>query len=184
MPEVVEVQLEWEYTPENYFEEPIRINERGYEISIFDGIAFAKIDPAFHSQNAEIKDYLTSFIESKLQAIQIMSHRDFTLSKPSRSDLRSDGTKNIFIEVEPLKIKVSVGPVDLKVQDKDGNIVSDTKQERLDKQRWFSEMVAKYRGLDGTLNQMLKSYQMAVKDPKNELVPEFCTEMAINANSV
>lgn len=170
MPEVVEVQFEWKYTPENYFEEPILIKEDGYEISICDGIAFAKIDPSFHSQNPEIKEYLTRFIESELQAIQIMSHRDFTLSKPSRNDLRSDGTKNIFLEVEPIKIKVSVGPVDLVVRDKDGNIVSDTKQERLDKQKWFSETVAKYRDLDGTLNQMLKSYHMAVKDPKNELV--------------
>jgi hypothetical protein len=60
--------------------------------------------------------------------------------------------------------------VDLVIRDKDGNIVSDTKQERLDKQKWFSAMVAKYRGADGTLDQMLNSYQMAVKYPKNELV--------------
>ena len=99
-----------------------------------------------------------------------MSHRDFTLSKPSRNDLRNDGTKNIFLEAEPIVMKVSIGSVDLVVRDKDGNIVSDLKQERLDKQKWFSETVAKYRGVDSTLDQMLKSYQMAVKDPKNELV--------------
>jgi len=170
MPEVVEIQLEWKYKPESYFEEPIHIKDEGFEVSISNGIAFAKIDPSFQSKNPEIKEYLTRCIESRLQAVQIMSHRDFTLSKPSRSDLRDDGTKNIFLEVEPIVMKVSLRTVDLMVRDKDGNIASDTKQERLDKQKWFSGAVAKYRGVDGTLDRMLKSYQVAVKDPNNELV--------------
>lgn len=170
MPEVIEVQLEWKYVPESYFEEPIHIKDKGFELSIRDGVAFAKIDASFHEQNPEIREYLTRLIESRLQAVQIMSHRDFTLSKPRRSDLRNDGTKNIFLEVDPIVMKMSIGPADFVVRDKDGNIVSDTKQARLDKQKWFSEIVAKYRGVDDTLDQMLKSYQMAVKDPKNELV--------------
>lgn len=181
MRELVEVQLEWKYTPESYLEEPIRIKDEGFELSISDGVAFAKMDPSFQSQNPEINEYLTRLIESRLQAVQIMSHRDFTLSKPSRTDLRKDGTKNIFLEVEPIVMKVSIGPLDLVVRDKDGNIVSDTKQERLDKQNWFSETVAKYRGVDGTLDQMLKSYQKAVKDPKNELVHLYEIRDALSA---
>ena len=170
MPEVVEVQYKWKYTPENYIEDPILLEEDGYEIAICDGKALAKIEPSFHSKNLGIKEYLGSIVESKLQAIQILSHRDFTLSKPSRNDLRSDGTKNIFVEVETIKIKVTTGPVDLVIKDKDGNVIEDTKRERLNKQKWFSETVVKYRSEDSTLDQMLKSYQMAVKDPKNELV--------------
>ncbi len=95
MRELVEVQLEWKYTPESYLEEPIRIKDEGFELSISDGVAFAKMDPSFQSQNPEINEYLTRLIESRLQAVQIMSHRDFTLSKPSRTDLRKDGTKGL-----------------------------------------------------------------------------------------
>lgn len=167
---VVKVQLEWKYTPESYIEEPIRIKEEGFELSISDGVALARIEPSFHSQHSYIKEYLTGLIESRLLAVQIMFHGDFTLNKPSRSDLKRDGTKNIFLEVDPIVLKMSVGSVDFVVRDKDGNIVSDTKRDRLDKQKWFAKTVDKYRGVDSTLDQMLRSYQMAVKDPKNELI--------------
>ncbi len=181
MLEVVEVQLEWKYTPKNYFEEPIHIIDERFELSISDGVAFAKIEPLFYSQHPEINEYLTRLIETRLQAVQLISHRDFILNKPSRSELRNDGTKNTFLEVEPIVMKVSIKPVDLMVRDKDGNIVSDSKKERLDKQRWFSETVAKYRSIDSTLDQMLKSYQMAVKDPKNELVHLYEIRDALSA---
>ncbi len=64
---------------------------------------------------------------------------------------------------------MSIESVDLVVRDKGGNIVSDTKRDRLNKQKCFSETLVKYRGLDKTLDQMLKSYQMAVKDPKKRV---------------
>ena len=170
MSTVVEVQLEWSYSPKNYIEEPIQISCEGFELSISDGVALAKITPSFYAENPRIKETLTGLVESRLLAIQIMLHRDFTLSKPSRSDLRDDGNKNIFLEVDPIVIKTSVGPVDLVIRDKDGNIVSDSKRDRLKKQKWFAEVVDKYRDADSALDHMLKSYQNAVKDPDNELV--------------
>lgn len=170
MSTVVEVQSEWKYTPESYIEEPIQISGEGFELSISDGVALAKINPSFYEENPEIGETLTGLIESRLLAVQIMSHGDFTLSKPSRSDLREDGSKNIFLEVDPIVIKMSVGTVDLVIRDKDGNIVSDSKRDRLKKQKWFAETVNKHRDVDSTLDQMLKSYQNAVKDPDNELV--------------
>ena len=170
MIDIIEVQLEWKYSPKNYFEEPIVFKEAGFVLEISGGIALAKVEPSFYSQEPDIKEYLTQLLESRFQAVQIMSHKDYTLTKPSRTDLRKDGGKNVFVEVEPMVIKVSMGSPDIVIRDKDGNIVADTKRDRLQKQRWFSEVVAKYRGKDHTLDQILKSYQMAVKDAKNELV--------------
>ncbi|WP_157174412.1 hypothetical protein [Thiocystis violascens] len=65
---------------------------------------------------------------------------------------------------------MSAGIVDLVVKDKDGNIVSDTKRERLDKQKRFASLVDNHIHSDATLDQMLKSYQKSVKDPDDELV--------------
>jgi hypothetical protein len=65
---------------------------------------------------------------------------------------------------------MSVGTVDLVVHDKDGNVVSDTRKERLDKQHRFAALVDKHRTNDATLDQILKSYQQSVKDPQHELV--------------
>ncbi len=119
-------------------------------------------------------------IESRLLAIQIMSHKGFDLSKPSRSELREDGNKNVFVAVEPLVLTLSGGLVDFVHRDKDGNIVSDTKQERLDKQERLAERIGKYQ-TDKTLAQMLKSYRRAVKDPKDELVHLYEIRDALSA---
>jgi hypothetical protein len=182
MCEVVEIQLEWKYTPESYLEESILINGQGYELSISDGIAFAKIDPSVHSQNPKIKENLSRLIENRLQAVQIITHRDFSLDKPRRFDLRKDGKKNIFLEIASPEIWCfSMQPLDLVQRDKNGNILSDTKQERRDKQKWLSEAITKYRVVDFTLDQMLKSYQMSVKDPRNELVHLYEIRDALSA---
>ena len=170
MNEIEEVQLEWKYTPEKYFEEPICFKDEGFKLSISDGIALARIDPYFYSKNKGIKEQLTNLIENRLHARQIMFHEKFTLSKASRSDLRKDGAKNVFVELDSLVMSSSIGSVDIIVQDKEGNIVSNTKQDRMDKQNWFADTIDKYRSIDPTLDQMLRSYHQSVHDPADELV--------------
>ena len=170
MSKVVSVQLEWKYSPETYLEEPISISFEGGDLEIKDGVAIAIIDPEIYHADSLIREELSRQIESRLHAVQIMTHKDFELSKPSRTDIREDGKKNHFLEVESCVMTMSVGTVDLVVKDKDGNIVSDTKRERLDKQKRFASLVDKHRHSDATLDQMLKSYQKSVKDPDDELV--------------
>lgn len=170
MSKVIEVQLDWKYTPPDYLEEPVYISEDGFEFSISDGLAVAKIAPSLFEKDPEIREYLTSLLESRLQAVQIMSHADYDLNKPSRSDIREDGSKDTYVDVEQLSINASCNPVDLVVKNSDGNIISDSRRERLFKQKRFADVVKKHRSTDDTLDQMLKSYQMGVKDPNNEFV--------------
>lgn len=170
MSKVVTVLLEWKYSPETYLEEPIVISLEGAVLEIKDGLAIAKIDPDLYHAGSFIREELTKKIESRFHAVQIMTHKDFELSKPSRTDIREDGRKGHFLEVESCVMTMSVGTVDLIVKDKDGNVVSDTKRERLDKQKHFAALVDKHRNSDATLDQMLTSYQKSVKDPDNELV--------------
>lgn len=167
---IVEVQLEWKYTPKNFIEEQILIKVDGYELAIFEGIAFAKIDPVFFEENPKIREILTDVIENRLHSVQIVSHQKFSLSKPSRCDLGNDGKKHHYLEAACVGVSVTSDAVDFVIKDKDGNIVSDSKRDRLNKQKWFAKVLDEYRGSDTTLNQMLKSYNMAVKDPKNELI--------------
>ncbi len=60
-------------------------------------------------------------------------------------------------------------------------VISDSKQERLGKQKWFAEAVAKYRSEDNCLDQMLRSYQKALEDPQNELVHLYEIRDALSA---
>lgn len=170
MSKVVSVQLEWKYSPETYLEEPILIELEGGRLEIKDGVALAIIDPEIFHADDSIREELTKKVESRLHAVQIMTHKDFELSKPCRTDIREDGRKNLFLEVDSCVITMSVGSVDLIVKDKAGNIVSDTKRDRLDEQNNFAALIDKHRANDVTLDQMLKSYQQSVRDPGNELV--------------
>jgi hypothetical protein len=170
MSKVVTVEFEWTYIPKNYLEEPIEICGDHYQISISDGVALARIDPSLFTQNENFKEQLTDLIESRFQAVQVMNHSEYTISRPSRTDITSDGKRNIFLEIQPTIMKMTCGNVDLVIKDKDGNVISDTRKERLEKQKWFSEAVSKHRKNNNTLDQMLKSYQAAVGDPGNEFV--------------
>lgn len=170
MIKVVSVQLKWKYSPDTYLEEPVSIKFKGGTLEIKDGVALTDIDPEIFHADQSLREELTKKIESRLHAVQIMTHKDFELSKSSRTDLQEDGKKHHFLEVDSCVMTMSVGSVDLIVKDKDGKIVSDTKRERLDKQSNFASLVEKHRSNDATLDHVLKSYQQSVRDPSNELV--------------
>tara|TARA_R110002074_G_C12316229_1_gene646522 strand:- start:43 stop:816 length:774 start_codon:yes stop_codon:yes gene_type:complete len=170
MSKVVSVQLTWKYSPENYLEEPISIELVSGVLEIKDGVALIELAPEVFHADQSISSDLTKKVESRLVAVQIMTHKNFELTTPSRTDIREDGTKNQFVEVKFCSMATSVMSGDVVVKDKSGKIISDTKTERLDKQADFAALVEKHRASDATLDHMLKSYQQSVKDPSNELV--------------
>ncbi len=168
MSKVVEVHLEWKYTPPDYLEDPIIITEPGIHLEISQGVAIASIEPATFENNSLISDELTKMVENRLYAVQFTTHKKFSLSEPSRSDLREDGGKNVYLKGVDF-ISFTDFAADLVVIDKDGKVTS-TKQERLKEQGWLIEMMNKYRSTDKVLDQMLESYKKSVHDPDNEFV--------------
>jgi hypothetical protein len=167
---IKQIVVEWSYKPKDYFERNFTIKHESCEIEISPGIAIARISP-IHTENInQIMNDLTHDLESRFLAIQVMTHQPYNLSQPSRYDLNEDGTRTIYVVAKDNVIISDTPPIDIIVSDADGNIISDTKQERIDKKNWFAEASAKYRAKDQTLDQMLKSYSSSVIDPDNELV--------------
>lgn len=179
MSQVVEVQLRWDYTPKNYIEEPIQIEGEGYQLSISEGVALAQIALSTYERNSGIQEDLTSLIENRLHAVQLMAYGNFTLSRPSRSDLREDGRKTTYLELE--LTSTSTASTDIKFTDRDGDVF-DSKQDRLNKQVWFAKMLDKYRS-DDTLNQMLKSRKAAASELNNELARLYEIKEALKSKS-
>lgn len=81
-----------------------------------------------------------------------------------------DGRKDHFLEPEPGRIVINGHPVDFQVRDKDGNIIADSKRERIEKKKSLADPVSTYRASDTTLASLLRSHDAAVRDPNNELV--------------
>lgn len=170
MSKIVSTQLEWKYSPDNLVEGLIFISFEGGTLEINNGVVLAIIDHAVYKANENLSDELTRKIKSRLQAIQLMTHKDFELSKASRTDIQEDGKKHYYLEVEPIEMKVTMGSPDIIVKDKNGNIISDSRRERLNKQKWYALLIDKHRSSDETLNHMLNSYHASVSDPDNEFV--------------
>lgn len=170
MSPVVSIELEWKYTPLNFFEEPINITLEGIILTIENGKAFAQITIDQLNENSDIKSNLHRIVESKFQAIQMFNHKKFELSQPSRIDIKENGGKNYYLHCEPAVYKTTMGSVDFVVKDKYGNIKSDTKKDRIEKQDRILSLISKHIELDSTLSGLISSYNMSVKDPYNELV--------------
>ena len=60
--------------------------------------------------------------------------------------------------------------MDFRVTDRHGNVISDSRQDRVERKKNLAELVARYRSTDSLLSSLLRSYEAAVRDANNELV--------------
>lgn len=164
------VVLEWTFTPADFFEERTSITRQDYSLVAEDGGAKATISAQVFDADPSIRERLTSSIQDRMHGIQLISHKPFTLSKPRMIRVRPDGGRDIFVELEGATLTLTAGDVDVRVTDKDGNVVRDSKQERLSNKWTLAELVSKFRGGDSLLTALLKSYDESTRDPDNELV--------------
>jgi len=164
------VILEWTFTPPHYFEDRIEIHRDDYLMTIADGKAEARIDALTFDYDPLIGPMLHNGLNDRFLAAQLLTHQPYTLSKSSRVRLDPDGRRTIFLTVEPAVCRVSVGTPDLIMTDKEGNVVMDTRKDRIEKKKTLAELIQLHHATDTLLDALLKSYQASVQDPDNELV--------------
>ena len=164
------VVLEWTFSPSDYFEEEIVIERDTYTMTIGHGTVEAWVDPAAYDQEHKMRSYLHNMLNDYFLGVQLSTHGVYTLSQASMYKPLANGRKEHTIFLESIVSSSSVSAVDLVVKDKDGNIISDSRKERIDKVRRLSELIAKHRPKDKVLNSVLISHQTALEDPHNELV--------------
>lgn len=175
------VVLEWTFSPPDYFEETIVIERDTYTMTIDNGKVEARIGPAAYDQKHKMRDELHDTLNDRFLGVQLLTHKTYELSKASMYRLHPDGRRDVTVFAEPCVIGVSVGTPDIVVKDKYGNIVSDSRRDRIEKKKELAELVEKYRSQDQVLASMLASYKMAVTDPDNELVHLYELRDALSA---
>lgn len=164
------VVLEWKFSPPNYFEETIEISRHDYTMTISDGAVQAKIDSAIYEANPSMRQELHDSLNDRYLGVQLLTHRAYDLSKSTMTRVHPDGRRDIFIAPEPGRIVLSGGTVDIRITDKDGNVISDSKRDRIEKKKSLAELVTTYSATDSLLASLLRSYDTAVRDVSNELV--------------
>jgi hypothetical protein len=164
------VILEWKFSPPDYFEEPICIKRDDYVMTIGSGTVETRIRHEMYDKDQSMRDRLHSMLNDRFLAVQLLSHKPYELSKSSMYRLHPDGRKDITIFPESCVMTMTMGEADIILTDKDGNIISNSKKERIQKKRELADLVEKYRGKDPFLASLLNSYNEAVNDHDNELV--------------
>jgi hypothetical protein len=162
--------LEWNFSPPEYFEEALEISREDYTMTIADGKVQAKIDSAIYEANPSMRRALHDALNDRFLGVQLLTHRAYELSSSTMTRVHPDGHRDIFMEAEPARIVISGNAVDFQVIDKDGNVISDSKRDRIEKKKSLAELVTTHRATDGLLASLLRSYDAAVRDPNNELV--------------
>ena len=166
----VVVVLEWKFTPPDYFEEAIEILRNDYVMTIADGTVEAKIEAAIYDTNPSIRQVLQGSLNDRFLGVQLLAHRPYELSSSTIIRVRSDGRRDKSIELESGCLVMSGGSIDFRIADMDGNIIADSKRDRIERKKSLAELVSVHRASDGLLAAMLRSYSAGVRDPNNELV--------------
>jgi hypothetical protein len=161
------VVLDWKFSPPDYFEEAIEISRQDYTMTIADGQVLAKIDSAMYETKPDMRERLHEALNDRFLGAQLLTHRTYELSRPEVARVHPDGHRDVFAELEEALAVTS--SVDFRITDKDGNVIADSKRDRVEKKKSLAELIASHRK-DTLLASLLRSYSTAVHDPNDELV--------------
>jgi hypothetical protein len=137
------VLLEWIFSPPDYFEELIEISRNDYIMIIDNGKVEAKIESSIYDINPSMRNVLHESLNDRFLGVQLLTHRPYELSKLTMARVHDDGRRDIFIQLESATLAMSVGSIDTRVTDKDGNIISDSKHDRIEKKKNLAELISK-----------------------------------------
>ena len=112
----------------------------------------------------------TNELEGRFLGAQLVSRKPYEFSRTVLYRVYPGGRRDVTISLKTLELVTATSFADLIITDAAGNIISDTRQERLQRRDRFAELAAKYHQSDTTASGILCSFDTAVRDPDNELV--------------
>jgi len=162
------VLLEWTYTPADYFEEVVHVQRSDYRMTIDSGTAVAAIDAATYDATPDMRKKVHADLDARFLGMQVFRRRPYQFSSSLET---RDGRKasNIECGVGGMVMVGMQAQLDVRAVDANGNVIVDTKRDRIAKETDFAELVERHR-TDIVGQSMLKSYRQAMSDPQNELV--------------
>ena len=168
------VVLEWKYTPPDFLRAPFARNNDNYEIEIDNGQIRSTTSSEFYDSDENARIIIHKEIIDLFLGAQTTGFKSFKISKPTVSRTGPDDRLNFTVFLTPL---VSHGvlsdKIELIVKNKNGNIIEDSKSNRIKAERCFAELAAKHNKTDKIARSILNSFNNAVNDPPNEFIHLF-----------
>jgi hypothetical protein len=117
----------------------------------------------------QLENRIATHLQATFFARQLQIHRKYELEGP-RVSQHVGGRKNVAIRLGSAYVVTEVGHVDLITRDASGNIIRDSKAERIAEHTALLGAIGPKAAVSPVLLGLLKSYSRAVSDPSNELV--------------
>ena len=163
--------IEWAYTPEGYLEAPHHIVAPEYAVEIVRGRATAVLT----SPTEPVPDELYTLIEEQLREVfdarLLLAHQIYTINAPRTDQHYPDGRKGVAVRLRGVgSLVAAVGTVDILVTDGRGNVLRDSKAERIAADSAFIARVVTAIRKHPLMRQLIASFRGSLADPENALV--------------
>lgn len=162
-------ELEFNYEPADFFEAPLSLSGDHGALTLENGKATyalaSPIDPVPDNVRAGIWKEVTAALKLR----QVSTSRTFNLLAPVVTQYGADGSIKRVGQLEGIAAFAFAGTADVVAGDASGNVVQDSRAERLKDHVHFISSLLPKMGND-TLRAMVDSYCRAIDDRPNELV--------------
>jgi hypothetical protein len=161
----------WIYAPEDIFEKEFELSQPNHTIRVGKGTFEVVVTGNLSRDDRAIRDEIERELRALLAGAQIGADSPVTLELKSFARTASDGRRGrgVTIFAETAMMRVTMGTPDIIIKDKDGNVVSDTKAERIVAKQTRGQRILRHRS-DATLSAIIASYQASLDDRANALV--------------
>jgi hypothetical protein len=164
--------LEWVYDPVDLFEAPYQRQDVDFDLLVDAGRAVATLHVSQDPVLPDVEERVSAAIASVFLVHQIQIRRRYHIDGP-RTYQYVAGRTDLLIQVSSAVTVFTAGHVDRIETDAAGNIVRDSRAERIAAHRSELDFLAPKLGRSTTLRSMCESYARSITDPNNELVHLF-----------
>jgi len=164
------IEIMWDYTPANFYEERVTWELEDYSIEIEAGHIIARMTPAIFDSQPGLPGSLRGKLISYFLGAQPVRRKVFEIHGGAVNRLWPDGRRETTLEVQgAIQVHVSA-QADIIITDDKGAVVHDTRRDRIETTKNLAQLSAHYYMADPTLRKILDSFDASVRYPGNELI--------------
>jgi hypothetical protein len=164
------VEIQWFYTPVDFFEEKVVRDCGDYTFEIAGGRITARMSAAFYKPGPDFQHALTEELRSYFSVWQLDRPAAFEIHEGGVDRLWPDGLIISTLAPQECFQAQTADQVDLVQMDSTGAIVRDTRRERIEAMKKRAEFRLRHAS-DPTTRRMLKGHAASLAKPDEEL---FC----------
>ena len=162
------VEIQWAYTPVDFFDEKIDRDCGEYTVEIDGGLITARMSADFYKPGLDFRRALTEELNNYFLLWQLDRRKTFEIRDGSVVRIHPNGTRDISIVVSSVVCVSEVGTPNLITTDANG-VVHDARREHFEAMKKLVELRLRHAS-DRKAHRMLESHAGSISTPGEELV--------------